>query len=146
MAINVDGSILSYATVADFIATPEGAIWTDIANVTKFTPGEMTCKDVDVTTLLSTDQWDESDPGRKSAGASQVTALYDKESEDALADLLGVQMMWRIIFPDGTTATNGSRWIAKGYLNKQGKETQEGDKIRTPLAMKLTGKPFFTEA
>jgi len=143
MATNVDGTFLSYATVADYTATPLGAIWTDVAGVQKVTPGKITVKDNETTTLLATDQWETFEPARKNVGNTTITAFYTKEDEALLIALVAVATVFKITLRDGSNATNGSTWICTGFLNELGEQTPEGDKVKTDLSIKFTGKPVF---
>lgn len=136
MAVNTDGLLIGTAVAG----TASSGTFTNVANVQKFGGLDFTAKDCDTTLLTSTEQWEESEPGRKSAGGTSMTLLYEKAATTTVFALFAVKKAFCI------TLIDGSKWVCDGYINGFGHSTQEGDKVRTECKVKFSGKPVFTPA
>jgi predicted secreted protein len=113
--------------------------YTSLANITSIGGPNMTCSDVDITTLLSTSRWKEFISGFKDGGLMNLDANYLNTLYLILFNNFSVANTWRLIFIDS------SKMDFSGYINALSDDAPLEEEVGMPFAVKLTGVPTYTQ-
>lgn len=114
--------------------------YTLLGKVNRVTPPRTSVEIIDCTHMDSADDFKEKEPGWRDAGDIDVEVQFDKTETAAVYALEGVTKFWKITFSDG------SAWVAKGFISDFGNETDIKDKVLLWFKVTVSGKPTFTPA
>lgn len=114
-------------------------VYTDIAEVTAIGGPQITVADVDVTHLLSANQFKEFLAGWGDGGVLQCEANFTPAQLATLYGQIRVTKAWRMLF------SNGSKWDFNGHLNALNTDNPLEEEVSMPFSIKITGKPVFTQ-
>jgi hypothetical protein len=135
--------VIGYATEIADLTTVTSATggFTAIANLVDVpAPGAPEAEDIDISHMLSPEQYEEFAAGWANAGEAALTIQYAKVQAAALIALFRTRKTWRVTFLDNSV------WCFQGYIKAYGKETPRKGYITQTITLKLSGKPQFNAA
>jgi hypothetical protein len=116
----VDG-YLGRLYVGDTVDPATVATWTEITNLTDFTPPEEQVEDQETTHLASPDKTKEYKPGWNEPGEFSANGHFTQAQHATVRALKGVKKAYRMLFEDDTDAGLHSGGIMfPGYIKKIG--------------------------
>lgn len=135
--------VVGYADEIANLATVTQATagFTAIANLVDIpNPGGPEAEDIDISHMLSPEQYEEFAAGWANSGEAALTIQYEKTQAAALIALFRTRKTWRVTFLDNSV------WCFQGYIKAYGKETPRKEYIRQTITLKLSGKPQYNAA
>ena len=123
-----------------------GAVFTDVAEITKLTPLKMKRDSILLTSHQSPDGYDEKIPGMRDAGAVAVEAnwLPSSATQNSTTGVLAtfndnLNHYWRVVLP-GSILTIG----LYGHVSEFGGDLPIKEQGLLTFSVELSGKPTFT--
>lgn len=115
------------------------SVYTDVIQIMSIGGPQITVADVDVTHLQSSNVFKEFIAGFGDGGVVQLEAIYDKAQLATLYGFIRTTKVWRILFSDS------SKWDFSGHINALSTDQPLEEEVGSPFAIKVTGKPTFTQ-
>lgn len=120
-----------------------GPTWEDVAGVVRISPPDIGVSAVECTNLDSPDYAREYIAGLIEGGSCSFDLRFDGTQYDVLFSMLRSTEKWRVLFPDGTSPTNGSNIVFYGFFTALGTAVNLDDALQAMGVLKVTGKPDF---
>ena len=112
--------------------------YTSIAKIIDLKPPEPESEDINVSTMESTEQWEEVTAGWADAGEMECKVQYEKAANATLYALMRLDKTYKVTFSDNST------WIFQGFLKKFSNEVERKGIVTATLTIRISGKPTFT--
>ena len=107
------------------IATsPDGTTWTNVSNVVDIKFGATKIGKVDKTNNSNTDLVRRYKAGFREPGEHEIKVQWSEAFEAWLNTNQGVDMQFKLQYPDGTSSTTGSTDTFAGFVSEVGKEIE----------------------
>lgn len=133
MSLKAYNTVLQYGDTADWSTS---TTWTSIAATKTIKPPKPNAKDIDVTHLTSTGEYEEFIAGLANGGDVELKIQYDKTATGTIFAFFRTVKAWRIKYSDN------SGWKFNGYISDYGdEEVENGQIVMTGLKIKVTGAP-----
>lgn len=117
-----------------------GASAGTIGDITNIDIGDISVDDIDVSSMDSTDKAREFIPGMMDCGEISFTIKFDKAEIATLFSNKGISDTWTITFSDGST------FVAAGYLKKISGGVPFDADVTFDAALKISGNVAWTPA
>lgn len=111
---------------------------TSIAQITSISLPEVSCDDIDVTSMDSTDDAKEFVAGLIDSGSLGLELSYEKSNYSNLLGAVRISDTYTLTFKDGSTL------VFTGYLKSVGGDMPVDGKITNSATFKVSGLPVFT--
>ena len=127
--------------VGDQATYDVSSVWTALfSKVTGLTPPKIEGEDIDVSHMLSPDQFEEFDPGWANGGEVELDAQFDKDQQEFVYGLFRVPRGFRMTFVDG------SKWNLNAYIKAFANEVERKGIVSVKVTIKISGKPQYVKA
>src|SRR4051812_49294385 len=119
-------SVIETGDTADYSTA---TTWTKLCVAQSIKPHAVKAKEIDITTLESPDEFEETTPGLADGGEVEVKFLYDSTAAAAIEALFRTAKAFRIRWGGSTKG-----WKFNGFVSEIGDDDIENGKVVTSMA------------